>query len=335
MKEANYVGIQNDYTYKKTSSCLLRSIHYQTINSSLKTIFTGLLTLAIAIGMTGCSTLRYGGAPEPSFDVDKDLEQLAKEFEPADSISDFYKNPSVDARNKFVTGRLTLMNIRYIQFIRSLTSEKQLLDTAAALLTLSLNIAGASIAAASTKTVLAALSAGVIGSKEAVEKNYFFDKTIPALVAQMNAERKKALFPLLSGIRTKNLDEYPFAQAVTELNDYYFAGTFAGAILGIQADAAVKEAAADRKIETLSPVTKAQVDKIARLTDAIKKLVDPKLDLPKIKKAITTLDKNVTPSDDLETAKTQLQVFVLDLPIHPENIDKVTNAFKDANISLE
>ena len=294
----------------------------------------GLLTLTIATGMTGCSTLRYGGAPQPSFDVDKDLEQLAKEFEPADSISDFYKNPSVDARNKFVTGRMTMMNIRYIQFIRSLTSEKQLLDTAAALLTLSLNIAGASIAAASTKTVLAAISAGVIGSKEAVEKNYFFDKTIPALVAQMNAERKKALFPLLAGIKTKTLDEYAFAQAVTDLNEYYFAGTFAGAIQGIQADAAVKEAAADRKIETLATVTRAQVDRIGQLTDAIGKLVSPS-DVAKINKAITTLDKNAKPSDNLEAAKAQLQAFVLDLPVHPENIDKVVNAFKDAGISLE
>jgi hypothetical protein len=323
------VSIDNDHTHQKKSS-----IHKHIRNSSLKTIFMGLLTLTIATGMTGCSTLRYGGAPQPSFDVDKDLEQLAKEFEPADSISAFYKNPSVDARNKFVTGRLTMMNIRYIQFIRSLTSEKQLLDTAAALLTLSLNIAGASIAAASTKTVLAAISAGVIGSKEAVEKNYFYDKTIPALVAQMNAERKKALFPLLAGIKTKTLDGYPFAQAVTDLNDYYFAGTFAGAIQGIQADAAVKEAAADRKIETLATVTRAQVDRIGQLTDAIGKLVSPS-DVAKINKAITTLDKNAKLSDNLDAAKAQLQGFILDLPIHPENIDKVVNAFKDAGISLE
>jgi len=291
-----------------------------------------MLAVATAGLIAGCSTLRYGGAPEPSFNVDKDLEQLAKEFEPADSISDFYKNPSVVARNKFVTGRMTMMNIRYIQFIRSLTSEKELLDTAAALLTLSLNIAGASIAAASTKTVLAAISAGVIGSKEAVEKNYFFDKTIPALVAQMNAERKKALFPLLSGIRTKSLDEYPFAQAVTDLNEYYFAGTFAGAIQGIQVDAAVKEAAADRKIATLNPITEEQVATVGQLTDAIGKLLDS--DLPKIQKAITTIDKNTKPSNDFEGAKEQLQAFVRDAATNPEKLPNVTNGFKQAGINF-
>ncbi|MGH7833608.1 MAG: hypothetical protein ACREQK_08185, partial [Candidatus Binatia bacterium] len=171
---------------------------------------TGKRSLALILAglLAGCSTLRHGGAPEPSFNAEKDLEQLAKEFEPGESIRDFYKSPTVDARNKFITGRLTMMNIRYIQFIRQLTTDRQLLDTAGAMLVLGMNIAGASVAAASTKTVLAALSAGVGGSKEIVDKNYFFDKTIPALVGQMNAERKKALVPLLVGLKA-SLEDYP------------------------------------------------------------------------------------------------------------------------------
>ncbi len=293
------------------------------------------LALILAGLLAGCSTIRYGGAPEPSFDVGKDLEQLAKEFEPASSISDFYKKPSVDARNKFITGRITLMNIRYIQFVRQLTTDRQLLDTATAMLVLGMNIAGASFAAAGTKTVLAALSAGVTGSKEAIDKNYFFDKTIPALVSQMNAERKKALYPLLVGIRTRSLDDYSFAQGVTDLNDYYLAGTFTGAIHGIQIDAAAKEEFADRKIATLTlaPITKEQVVTIAQLTDAIGKLVES--DLPKIRNAITTIDKTVDPSNDFEAAKEQLQNFVRDAAANPEQIKTVVNAFKGAKILLE
>lgn len=216
-----------------------------------------MLAVAMAGLIAGCSTIRYGGAPEPSFDVNKDLEQLAKQFEPADSISKFYnnKNPTVDDRNEFITGRITMMNIRYIQFVRQLTTDQQLLDTAAAMLVLGMNIAGASFAAAGTKTVLAAVSAGLTGSKEAIDKNYFFDKTIPALVGQMNADRKKALIPLLAGANTTTLKEYSFAQAVTDLHNYYFAGTFAGAIQSIQADAAIKESKADIDIDKLRKST--------------------------------------------------------------------------------
>lgn len=257
-----------------------------------------MLAVAMAGVIAGCSTLRYGGAPEPSFDVDKDLEQLAKEFEPADSISKFYKFQASEkdekkveqARDKFITGRITMMNIRYIQFIRSLTSEKALLDTATALLTLGLNLAGTSVGAASTKTVLAAISAGMIGSKEAVDKNYFFDKTIPALVSQMNAERKKALVPLLLGIK-HTLDDYPFAHAVTDLNNYYMAGTFTGAIQGIQADAAAKEKEQDEFIATLTPITMDAVIKKREITVSIRSLRNNDEGLKKINDAITALEK--------------------------------------------
>jgi hypothetical protein len=305
-----------------------------------------MLAVAMAGLIAGCSAIRYGGAPEPSFDVDKDLEQLAKQFEPAASISEFYKVQDSEkdeikvenARNKFITGRITMMNIRYIQFVRSLTSEKELLDTAVALLTLGLNIAGASVAASSTKTVLAAISAGVIGSKEAIEKNYFFDKTIPALVSQMNAERKKALVPLLIGSK-HTMADYPFAYAVTDLNDYYFAGTFAGAIQGIQVDAAAKEQQQDAIIATLTPITKEGVIKKQTLTESINALGEK--DLPKITNAIKALSVNKTKIiplydkdeklDPFNAAKNQLQGYVRGAKSELQ-IDEVTRAFRDAGI---
>ena len=286
-------------------------------------VYKRMLAMAMAGLLAGCSTIRYGGAPEPSFDVDKDLKQLAEKFEPTASISDFYTKNTKEARDEFITGRITMMNIRYIQFIRNLTSEKQLLDTAVAMLTLGLNLAGASFAAASTKTVLAAISAGVVGSKEAIDKNYFFDKTIPALVAQMNAERKKALYPLLFGLKQKTLDDYSFAQAVTDLNDYYLAGTFTGAIHGIQVDAAVKEKAADDKIATLSNIPLVRVIQMQEVTLSILKL--RKSDLPKIRKAINALkDAKIKEQVDVRINKTKgtYDSELLDVP------DKADQEFK-------
>jgi len=315
-----------------TSLSSLRTTYHQLTKSSLKIILIWVLVLTTTNILAGCATIRYGGAPEPSFDVDKDLEQLAKQFEPGEAISEFYKAPSVAARNKFITGRVTMMNIRYIQFIRGLTTDKQLLDTATAMLTLGLNIAGASIPAASTKTVLAAIAAGVGGSKEVVDKNYYFDKTIPALVSQMNAERKKALIPLLIGAKTTSLDDYGFEQAVTDLNDYFLAGTFTGAIQGIQVDSAAKAQRQDDIIATLTPLTAEHVANKQALTKAIATLGAQ--DLQKIKQAITTLDRTVTPSDDLNTAKEQLQSYVRGART-PTRIEEVSKAFKEANINVE
>ena len=43
----------------------------------------------LAGSLAGCTSLRYGGAPEPSFNVDKDLEQLAKQYGESITIAEF------------------------------------------------------------------------------------------------------------------------------------------------------------------------------------------------------------------------------------------------------
>jgi len=291
-----------------------------------------LIVTVVLIGLlSGCATVRYGGAPEPSFDVDRDLEQLETQFLPADSITKFYTSPTKEARDRFISGRLTLMNIRYIQFVRKLSSERQLVDSAAEMLVLGLNIAGASFSDAVTKTVLAGLAASVTGSKQVIDKNYYFEKTIPALVGQMNAERKKALVPILGGVRRHTLDEYPFPQAVTDLYNYYNAGTFSGAIQAIQVEAGAQEKLQDDIIATLQPITNENVVQKKRLTDAIGKLNDS--DLDKAKKALTVLDPLVIPADNIATAKEELQRHVRSART-PERIAEVANVFKDVGIPI-
>lgn len=280
--------------------------------------------------LSGCATVRYGGAPEPSFNVEKDLEQLESQFLPADSITEFYKNPTKENRNRFISGRLTLMNIRYIQFIRKLSSERQLVDSATEMLVLGLNIAGASFSDAVTKTVLAGLAAGTTGSKQIIDKNYYFEKTVPALVGQMNAERKKALVPILTGVRS-TLEEYPFAQAVTALYNYYNAGTFSGAIQAIQAEAGAKERNQDNIIATLQPVSRENVIQKQALTQAIGNLNES--DLDKVKKALRSLDPSVKLADNIAAAKEQLQGYVRGART-PARIAEVAKAFKDAGIPI-
>lgn len=289
-----------------------------------------LLLLAALLG--GCATLRQGGAPEPSFNVDSDLEELASHFGEKDTIKKFYEAPSPTARNEFITGRLTMMNIRYIQFIRQTTMDKQLLDSAAQMLTLGLSLAGASVSSGATKTVLAAIAAGVTGSKEIIDKNYYFEKTIPAIVAQMNAERKKALIPLLTGMTHSSLDDYQFAQAVTDLHNYYFAGTFTGAIEAMQADAATKEKEQDKIIARLTPLSAVDIGTKQSLTRELGRLTAA--DLSKIQAAIRTLDPSVTPAATFVEAQAQLQGYVRGART-PADIVRVSNGFTSAGLPVE
>ena len=279
--------------------------------------------------LMGCESVRYGGAPAPSFDIDKDLKELAKKYGEDISIEKFYQNPTKEARNEFITGRLVMMNIRYIQFVRKSTSDKQLLDSATDILVLSLNIAGAAVSAAGTKTVLAAIAAGVTGSKVVIDKNFYYEKTVPALVGAMNASRKQKLAAILEGM-TKDLDEYNFAQAVTDLHEYYFAGTFLGAIQAIQTDSGAKEQVQDAKIDVirakLSRVEPEIVITKGSLTDAIGKLKPE--DLDKIKAALKLLDGDAYQEPaNFEDARTRLQAHVREART-PERISEVAAALK-------
>ena len=203
--------------------------------------------------LTGCGTT---GFPRQSYSPKKQIKQLEKEFEKPGLITAYYRlsaGPETTeavrraARNKIIDGRLALMNLNYDQFIARFAVTKQTLDASTEITELGLNLATTAVGGATTKTILGAISAGVTGSKLAVDKNFFFEKTVPVLVGAMNAQRKTALAPILAGM-TNNTEAYPLTRALTDLDAYYFAGTFIGALQAIQADSGAKEKQADIEI---------------------------------------------------------------------------------------
>jgi hypothetical protein len=214
----------------------------------------GMALCALTLGwLGGCSPYARGGAPEPTANVEQDLKVLEDHFSASVSLPKLYATGHTitkEDRNQFIAGRLVMMNLRYVRFLREMTADKQLLDSASDILVLSLNIAGAAFADTTTKTVLAAVSASVAGSKVAIDKHYYFEKTLPALIASMNAERKRAIIPLLEG-RRREIDEYSMEDAITDLDLYYQAGTLIGGISAVQAEAAEREKKASAEIAVI------------------------------------------------------------------------------------
>lgn len=202
--------------------------------------------------LSGClETLRHPMAPKQSSDTDEDVRQLEQEFGKAGAISAYYKGPKDKAsRDRFITGRLVLINIHYIQFIRRFAADKAQLNTAMDMMQLGVDLATTVAGGASVKAALGAASAGITGTRTSIDKNFFFEQTVPALITAMNAQRKVALVAIVDGIG-KSVAEYPLAQAVTDLEAYYFAGTFVGALQAIQKDSGTKEKEADAKIALL------------------------------------------------------------------------------------
>ena len=215
-------------------------------------IFKTLLMVFVIAGLAGCGTFRNQMAPKQSFNTDKDIKELEIAFGKASSIKEYYEGQQTEKkRDKFITGRLVLINIHYIQFIRKFAANKAQLDTATDMLQLGVDLAITVVGGAAVKAALGAASAGITGTRISISKNFFYEKTVPVLITAMNAQRKVALVPIIAGIQ-KNTKNYPLAQAVSDLESYYFAGTFVGALQAIQKNSAEKEAKADEKIKTLT-----------------------------------------------------------------------------------
>lgn len=201
--------------------------------------------------LTGCGS---AGFPRQSYNPKKQIKELEDTFEKPGMIVRYYAMTNVteaekkSGRNEIIAGRIALIDLNYNQFIAKFSVTKENLDFGSDITELGLNLATTAVGGAGTKTILGAVSAGVTGGKVSIDKNYFFEKTVPVLITSMNAQRKQALLPIIVGIG-KSTDDYPLTQALSDLDTYYFAGTFVGALQAIQADAGSKEVKAQANLD--------------------------------------------------------------------------------------
>ena len=213
--------------------------------------------------LAGCSSLNTGGAPEPSFNLEADLHKLSGNLITAIDIGTYYKNANGLSpnetqkrtdRDKFITGRLALIDLQYLKFIRNQTSNKQYLDAGIDIANMSLNLTGALVGSASTKAILAATAAGLGGAKTTINKEFYYEKSIDALVATMNAKRQEVLLGILKGLNS-TIAKYPFEQAITDLQQYYFAGTLLSALQVVNVQAGQSESKSAAKISEIRELT--------------------------------------------------------------------------------
>lgn len=116
-----------------------------------------------------------------------------------------------------------------------------------------LGLAGTAVGGAGAKTIFHAISTGVAATNTSIDKNYFYEKALPALVSQMNADRKEVLSIIvqrLAGCKDGKDGSYSWFEAVHDLTDYYSASTLLGAITSISKDAGKRQTVSEEEIKT-------------------------------------------------------------------------------------
>jgi hypothetical protein len=199
----------------------------------------------IALLLSGCAAL--SGFPERATDPIQDLDQL-KSYIDAKAITTCLndKPPTVDCRNKVITARMHATDIRFSEFEESLFKRTREAGFGATLVTLGLT-SGAAGAGGITSQVLSGIAAFIIGAREAFQKEVLAERTVVAIHTAMRANRARVALRLRTGL-TQSIDQYPLALGLSDLNDYYNAGTVLGALIGITETVGVEARRAEEEL---------------------------------------------------------------------------------------
>ena len=103
-------------------------------------------------------------------------------------------------RDEIVLARLRGYDIELSDFERGLFCQGNPISLGGDLLALTLGGLTATTGSAATKAALGAATTGVIGAQAAMNKDLYYQRTIPALIAQMEANRAKAKLTIIQGL---------------------------------------------------------------------------------------------------------------------------------------
>lgn len=132
-------------------------------------------------------------------------------------------------RDSIVYGRMRGYDIEFSDFEKSLYSQGNSFTLGGDLVALILGGLTATTGNATTKAALGAASVGVVGANTAINKDLYFQKTIIAMLSQMEASRANAKVAIVKGLGLPD-SKYNLFQAYSDLDAYKNAGSIPGAI---------------------------------------------------------------------------------------------------------
>src|ERR1022692_3685748 len=254
---------------------------------SLKHRFCTIALLALTISLSGCaSRLEKPRLP----DVFKDPPPAGKtngtytlDLFNADfgDYTKAIKNPvpteidlktATALRNKMVYGVMAEIDYVYQNYEISLFMNEGSFKVATDVLQLGLGMASTITNGARAKTVLSAALTGFTGATLSIDKNFFRQQTVQALISSMQAGRDQTKNLILQRLSEPDTT-YPFQAARSDMTAYFFAGTLPGALQHLNQTAAAKaddeHVALNQTQLALSGISTADVKIVTNIRDAI------------------------------------------------------------------
>lgn len=279
-------------------------------------------SLIICFAITLISACSFRGTPpvyQPSADIINRIDLTAID------LANLQAATSEQERNRLQNKAIAVINLNFNQFERDLVADRADTSAAVAGTTLASSIAGVLVGSASAKENFALLNAGVIGAFGIIDKNYFYDKTVPALVSAMGAARASVLLHIKTSQRD-TVEIYDGTAALDDINAYFTAGTVFGAISAITTKAENDKQTALDKVRALEVPTNDEITRRKAIRDSIWAIDDQAMGKANIALSALGLSTQKTPVD---TRASLLDVLRNGTP---ERINSLEKALKGSGL---
>ena len=277
--------------------------------------------LLLAVAATGCSTLR--GTPTRYQVTDDIVEKIDLK---AEEMAQLAVSDDSGERNRLQNKAMAVIDQRFHAFVRDLAADRADSSAAVAGTTLGASTAGAFVASVTAKTNYALFAAGVVGAFGIADKNYFYEKTVPALVAAMRASRAKVQLRVKQA-QSEGIEQYSGVAALQDVEDYYAAGTLLAAISDVTARGEAEANATLADVRELAVPTDAEVERRKVISQAILGVKDAaKLTQANAALKALGLPEQANPKDARAALVKALR------PRTPERVTVVEKALTDAGL---
>lgn len=201
------------------------------------------LVLSAAIAVSGCVTASTQN-PDRLYPVAVEMDGVRyDDSELLKRYSDTFLTDPRDAkliRNEIIAQRMYAIDMYYTQYEAALTRERQEIGFGALTTAGGLSTAATLAASAATKSVLSALATGVIAVKGNYESEVLLSQTMRTLQKQMRASRNVVSEHISTRVGA-SVAEYPLAEALGDVEDYYRAGTVTTAVIDMSTTVGIEE----------------------------------------------------------------------------------------------
>jgi len=222
----------------------------------------------LATALAGCSGV-ISGYPKDPADTDAVLSGLQSRYFATTSTDAYDKETDAtkrkQLRDELVGGRIRAYDIEFSCLERSLYETGNALSTGGDLAALVLNGVAATTGSAETKSALAAAATGILGAQGAISKDLFYQRTLPALLAQMHADRDNIKANIFQSLQLSDAD-YPLWKAESDLYGLNDAGSIWVAINGLTTQATNAAAGAQADVDAVRKVQYSNAETSERLS---------------------------------------------------------------------